>query len=355
LPERRLPHDGENTVTDWLKKVEDAAEPIAEALDADIIFFNGQINPVDDRRFIEMCRARTAKRKNVVLVLTTPGGDAHAAYKIARCLQRCWKSLTVFVPGWCKSAGTLVAIGAHKLVIGDLGELGPIDVQRGKADELWEMNSGLVENAAFQALETAALKMFADYLFHIKEMSQGQVTFKTASDVAVKMIVGQLEPVYAQIDPLKIGENTRAMQIAEHYGSRLNLHSENLCNRDSLEALVTAYSSHAFVIDRLEAKDLFKRVSEPDQQYEALCEAIGEYAYIPIDQLTNQPTIFRFINRARQNENQQQQPDADDQGPPKGHEVNTGGAVGAAEIDSSTQSPVVRSIRASGEAEAGAA
>ncbi len=315
------------------QEVEAKAQVIADGLNADVLFFNGQINPGHDMQVIDLCRKMSPKRENVVLMLVTPGGDAHTAYKITRCLQRYWKKFTVFVPGWCKSAGTLITIGAHHLIIGDFGELGPIDVQRGKADELWETNSGLIEDAAFKSLESAALKMFGDYLFHIKEMSQGQVTFKTASDVATKMIIGQLQPVYAQIDPLKIGENTRAMQVAEHYGWRLAAHSENLKSRNSLEGLVTAYSSHAFVIDRMEAGDLFRSVASPDAMFEELCEAIGfQAAYRPISQNNDEPTCIRFLSKVKQDEIQQPT-DRVEGVSPQEHRSDSGGAVSAAETD----------------------
>ncbi|MFP1590460.1 hypothetical protein ACLB1M_00220 [Escherichia coli] len=40
-------------------------------------------------------------------------------------MQHNYEHITVLVVGPCKSAGTLMAVAAHKLVIGDMGELGP--------------------------------------------------------------------------------------------------------------------------------------------------------------------------------------------------------------------------------------
>ena len=70
-------------------------------------------------------RARPmASRTKEVLILVTTGGDANAAFRIARCLQQKYAEFNLFTPGWCKSAGTLIASGAHKIYMGDLGELG---------------------------------------------------------------------------------------------------------------------------------------------------------------------------------------------------------------------------------------
>lgn len=229
-----------------LERVCPAAQPLSDRYDADVIFYNGMLERPYDHKFIQQCRSRK-RRKNVLLVLVTPGGSAHAAYRVARCLQRNYEKFTIFVPGWCKSAGTLLAIGAHSIVMGECGELGPIDVQRGKEDELLESSSGLTEDAAFERLESAAQKMFNDYLLNIKQVSRGQVTFRTAAEVAVSLVTGQLQAVYSQIDPLKLGENTRAMNIARDYGLRLTMHSKNLKGPKALEQVVQTYASHEFV------------------------------------------------------------------------------------------------------------
>ena len=50
--------------------------------------------------------------------------------------QRSYKKFIVLVSGYCKSAGTLVACGAHELVFSDAGEIGPIDIQMEKKDDL---------------------------------------------------------------------------------------------------------------------------------------------------------------------------------------------------------------------------
>src|SRR5687767_11306085 len=118
-----------------------AADLLADARDADVFFFNAAIRrPIDDK-IIELVAARN-KRKNVILVLVSEGGDADAAYRIARCLQESYGRFMLLCGGYCKSAATLIAIGAHDLVISDCGELGPLDVQMSKTDEVMQRQSG---------------------------------------------------------------------------------------------------------------------------------------------------------------------------------------------------------------------
>jgi hypothetical protein len=68
---------------------------------------------------------------SVDLLLHTPGGDIDAAEKLMSILRSRIGvgRLRVFVPDFAKSAGTLMAIGADQVVMGDTSELGPIDPQ----------------------------------------------------------------------------------------------------------------------------------------------------------------------------------------------------------------------------------
>ena len=119
------------------------ANKYGRSIKADVLMYNGSIEGGVAYHIIELCRRRN-RRENLFLILVTTGGDAHAAYRIGRCLQDKYNKLTIFVPGWCKSAGTLLAVAANELVIGDYGELGPIDVQRTRTDEVWQRTSGLI-------------------------------------------------------------------------------------------------------------------------------------------------------------------------------------------------------------------
>jgi len=87
-------------------------------LDADIIFCNGEVDRDLDGRFIVLCSQARRRRQNVVLILVTHGGDADVAYRMARCLLKRYKKVSLYVTGYCKSAGTLVAVGAMKSSFG---------------------------------------------------------------------------------------------------------------------------------------------------------------------------------------------------------------------------------------------
>jgi ClpP class serine protease len=156
-----------------------AADAVSMALDADVILINGRIERHLDRHLIELCLQRRRK-SSVFLILVTQGGDADAAYRIARCLQESYQRFVCFISGYCKSAGTLIALGAHELTFCDHGELGPLDVQMAKKDDLWELESGLTVMTALGALHEKAFSSFEYFFMQSEINSNGRIPTQTA-------------------------------------------------------------------------------------------------------------------------------------------------------------------------------
>lgn len=286
--------------------VESAAAGVADEYDADIILINAPIDGTLDTDVIKMVTSRK-RRKNAIVIIVTEGGSADSAFRIARCFQACYDRFTAVAAGWCKSAGTLIAIGAADLAIGDLGELGPLDVQLAKPDELGLIASGLTVDSSFRSLQAAAFQMFESFLLDTYQKSGGRITTKTAAELAVTMTIGLFSPIFEQMDPLKIGEDYRSTRIAEEYALRLNAHSQNLSavpGVDPIDALVRGYPSHGFVIDRTEAKTLFRRAVPLDGPLLELVNALGGVAIVPRTTANAQTPILNYLNKEVKNENE---------------------------------------------------
>ncbi|GIW20301.1 MAG: hypothetical protein KatS3mg065_0597 [Chloroflexota bacterium] len=67
------------------------------------------------------------------LILHTPGGLVLAAEQIAEALKRHPARVTVFVPHYAMSGGTLIALAADEIVMAENAVLGPVDPQLGQA------------------------------------------------------------------------------------------------------------------------------------------------------------------------------------------------------------------------------
>lgn len=66
------------------------------------------------------------------LVLHTPGGLVLAATQIARAIRERKGKVTVFVPHYAMSGGTLIALAADEIVMSSHAVLGPVDPQLGQ-------------------------------------------------------------------------------------------------------------------------------------------------------------------------------------------------------------------------------
>jgi ClpP class serine protease len=66
------------------------------------------------------------------IVLHTPGGLVLAAYQIAHAIRMHEGKITVFVPHYAMSGGTLIALAADEIVMEEHAVLGPVDPQLGE-------------------------------------------------------------------------------------------------------------------------------------------------------------------------------------------------------------------------------
>jgi len=63
------------------------------------------------------------------LIIHTPGGIVLAAMQIARAVEAHPAKVTAYVPVYAMSGGTLIALAADEIVMGEVSVLGPIDPQ----------------------------------------------------------------------------------------------------------------------------------------------------------------------------------------------------------------------------------
>lgn len=274
-----------STTETYEEKWKRLANSVSDQHNADVIIYSGDIeDPVVDQ-LIRIAKEEDRK-VNIVLMLTTHGGSPDAAYRMARCLQHQYKKIILYIYGVCKSAGTLVSVGAHEIVLSDFGEFGPLDIQLGKRDELFEQVSGLNITQALNSLNTRAQDMFRGTLIDLKKGSRSQISTKLAAEIASNLAIGLYAKIYEQIDPAQLGAMERSINIASDYGKRLK--TPNV-KKDTVDKLVSGYSSHGFVIDVEEAKNLFENVRMPNKTEEELA--------VCIDWVSRNPSQAPFVTK----------------------------------------------------------
>lgn len=252
--------------------------------EADLLIYAGQINRAGSDKVSDALSHR--KQKNLVLLLNTVGGDSHAAFKIARACQGAYGTApsnaykmqseplwTIYVPQVCKSAGTIIALGADRLMMADNAELGPIDVQMRKPEEVGELTSTLTPVQAMQSLQQQMADVFVHIFSALRFDEQLSFSTKMAGDIAKDMASAMIGPIAGQIDPMRLAETERLLKISSAYGERLNEGINNVKD-GALSKLLSAYPSHGFVIDRREASTLFHHVAPPSKTVEQLARLL---------------------------------------------------------------------------------
>jgi len=116
---------------------------------------NESINYTDPADLIEILSG--IDKDETDLFIHTPGGDTNATEKLICVLRKKFSSLRVIVPTMAKSAGTVIALSAEKIILGINSELGPIDPHFG------------------DGIPCEILAKDPDIPFHIREMAQAAV------------------------------------------------------------------------------------------------------------------------------------------------------------------------------------
>jgi hypothetical protein len=226
---------------------------LAELHGSHAVVYHGMIDHDAPRVLYEHLR-RLGRVPRLDLVIATNGGTATAARRLALLLHEYTDRLTVLVPHRARSAGTLLCLGAHELVLGPLAELSPLDPQIGSA-------------AAPRPGEPAVLS--AEDVRAFREM--GEQWFGIVRDEDRLSLFGLLAQ---RVFPGSLGAFYRADRLIRdmaHELLRYQLPEADATGRDLIvDRLVGGFHAHDYAITRGQAKDLGLRVRYADAQEETL-------------------------------------------------------------------------------------
>lgn len=167
------------------------------------------------------------------IILHSGGGDIHEAYDIIKlCRKHTDGDVTVFVPVRAMSAATLIALGADKVVLTDIGKLGPLDpqIQHPETDEYMPVRS----------------------ITDIPEVLEESLVPNTGLDPEVK---GKaiIRPIAEQVDPYHLTVHQKTTDLAREYGQKI------LTDRGFSEAkakrcidYLVEYPTHTYSVDLIE-------------------------------------------------------------------------------------------------------
>lgn len=194
------------------------------------------------------------------VILQTPWWDANSAYKIIRLLRTKCDTLNIYVPFFAKSAGTLICLWADGVFLSSIADLGPLDVQLSTTNKDWqtESKSALEEFKALEQIKEANIKVFDSFVLLLTQRING-VNLKDLLSTANEYVAITSGKLYSEIDPRKLGEYSRALEIWFQYWTKIlttRWHKTPETADQIMHKLVYWYPTHWFVIDWEDSLDL---------------------------------------------------------------------------------------------------
>jgi len=173
-----------------------------------------------------------------------------------------------------KSAATLLTLGADEIILGEFGELGPLDVQV-LDPEREERLSGLDEVHSLERLNAFAMTALDKAM--ILFANRTGMKAKTLLPHVSRFVADLTGPLFGHIDVVHYTQMSRALKEGEEYARRLlrRRHGSDDANAIARQ-LVENYPEHGFIIDQEEAKILGIRLKEPTDEQMRIMNDIAE-------------------------------------------------------------------------------
>lgn len=180
--------------------------------------------------------------KNLTLLLHTPGGVPGAANALVEYLHSKFADIEVIVPTFAMSAGTMISLGADRVVMGRQSQLGPIDAQM--QTKHGSVSAGAMLENFQRAREEIAADQNLAHLWHPILQSMGPSLNQEAADALAfgeAMVKGWLEK------RMFAGESNAA-ELATNAAHHFNA--------------TTVHKNHSRRIDRDEARSVNIKVED---------------------------------------------------------------------------------------------
>nr|WP_245612711.1 ATP-dependent Clp protease proteolytic subunit [Kosmotoga pacifica] len=180
-------------------------------------------------------------------IIHTPGGLVLAAEQIARALKNHKGKVTVFVPHYAMSGGTLIALSADEIVMDENAVLGPLDPQIGQYPaasilsvlERKDKNSIDDETMILADISKKAIEQMKKF---VRELLVEKMDEEKAEELANKLCTGTWTHDYpitieeAQELGLKVNSN-----MPEEIYSLMNLYKQTEQRRPSVQYIPLPY------------------------------------------------------------------------------------------------------------------
>jgi hypothetical protein len=190
------------------------------------------------------------KEKPLAVFLHSLGGDIHTAYKLVKLFHKCCEYKAI-IPEYAKSAATLVAIGADKILMSPIAELGPLD--------------------PIIMVDGEPVPAFA--IRDAPKVLEREIESCKDSEVRALKAEHILGPIAVKINPYLLSSVSDLPSLAKDYGKKILLarrYKEAVAERVMSRLTELGHPSHGYVVDLEEAINLGLNAEEMDKEIEDL-------------------------------------------------------------------------------------
>lgn len=231
----------------------------------------------DIRNKLDSTISSSPENTAIDIWLTSPGGDAHAAYKIYLELRSRCSQLRMVIPNNATSAATLLSLGMDTIFMAASAELGPLDAQIPNPQPsgsryISALDIANAPNLIGQNAINFAMSAATEMLINAPHLSQ-EYAMQHAMDLALHIY----QPMMKQIDAPLFHRATNYMTVMKEYAQKILLSNtaflQKLANIPEIrkvklekqaelmlkeimriaEDITTDYPDHRYLISRDEA------------------------------------------------------------------------------------------------------
>jgi hypothetical protein len=196
--------------------------------------------------------------EQIDLYIYSRGGSLEAPWEIITTLRQMCKKLNVLIPYRAHSATTLIALGANRILMGHMGELGPIDPQ---------MHSQMPTVPGSAPLPSSfSVEDIMSYIAFLKE-KVGLTDQKALSELTKSLAENLTATTIGQINRT----HSHIRLVARRMLAMVQPPIDNVRINQIVESLAEKIYVHGHSIGRTEAKQIGIQVEEMDEDLEKLC------------------------------------------------------------------------------------
>ena len=205
------------------------------------------------------------KQKKINLLLITRGGNALVPLRLNSLLREFADEVAVIVPYMAHSAGTLICLGADEIVMGAMGELGPVDPS--VSNQFNPVQSSEDSPGGKSPSPRPRLPISVEDVTSYLQLASE----KAGLDVAGMNTA--FSSLTKEIHPLALGNIMRQHTLIRHLARRLLLlHMDEETDKERVELIAETLTeklyAHNYLITRNEAEHMGLKVSKPSDKVE---------------------------------------------------------------------------------------